>query len=754
MRQLLMSRFLHLCRYAIVAAICPWLDCGVAPSMEAPVSCPAGPLRSLDCGVEQTPPPIPRSCDGDCAALDGLSAASALAGTTNLTADELLSRYPVRFLSTLGYDPLSATNLDLIAKTELALSAEETGTLQKNGFLISAHGKFPNFVYGYQTLYLHDLPVFVSADSIMHAVHRSYDSILESIEESYLSGELTALLSSARAQLAGSAASGFSAAAIADADVYLTTALSLLADQLQPPIAGGSAAAVATLYDLAQAASGPSSVSLFGQSLTIDFSQFNPRGHYTDTLQLMHYFRCLMWLGQVPLPLTAYDNNQVLLLSRRPLEVAYLLTRLQDARSQQHYQSLDAVLRLFVGEPDSMTPGQLTSLMASLAVTTPADLAALPDGPILASLQSTRFGVQHVVSQLLERGTGKTAPPSPVFRLLGQRFVPDTQVLSNVVYDRAGSGKVNRFLPSPLDVAFAALHNNQAAQLLQPELSRYAYAPDLAAQRVLLDGYGADYWQSNLYTGWLGALRELAPSAVNSSPDAYGLPTVAGTEAWGRRLLNTQLASWAELRHDTVLYAKPSYSSATCEFPDAYVDPYPRFYAAVAALADRGAAGLRALPAAAPVISQAAEYFDGLRQVAGMLEEMAEFQRARRPFTAAHMAFINELVQVQKGCTGFRTAGWYLKLFWDPKEADRDPYPIADVATDPNTGTVLHVGTGMPRFTVVTAETCKGVRAYFGLASAYYEVSTSNFQRLNDMAWAELLSEKPPAEVPWLRDLH
>src|SRR5262249_46795613 len=156
----------------------------------------------------------------------------------------------------------------------------------------------------------------------------------------------------------------------------------------------------------------------------------------------------------------------------------------------------------------------------------------------------------------------------------------------------------------------------------------------------------------------------------NTAPADFGLPTVAGTEAWGRRLLNTQLASWAELRHDTILYAKPSYSSILCEFPDAYVDPYPRFYAAVATLADRGASGLRALPPAAPVLSQAAEYFDGLSQVARMLEEMAEFQRANRPFTAAHMAFINELVHISQGCTGFSTPGWYLKLFWDPHNAN------------------------------------------------------------------------------------
>jgi hypothetical protein len=137
-----------------------------------------------------------------------------------------------------------------------------------------------------------------------------------------------------------------------------------------------------------------------------------------------------------------------------------------------------------------------------------------------------------------------------------------------------------------------------------------------------------------------------------------------------------------------------------------------------------------------------------------MLEEMAEFQRAHRPFTSAHLAFINELVHINKGCTSFDSPGWYLKLFWDPKNANSDPYPVADVATDPNGGSVLHVGTGGPRLLVVTADTCQGPRTYYGLASSYYEVTTGNFKRLDDASWGELLYRNPPAEVPWLSSIH
>lgn len=78
---------------------------------------------------------------------------------------------------------------------------------------------------------------------------------------------------------------------------------------------------------------------------------------------------------------------------------------------------------------------------------------------------------------------------------------------------------------------------------------------------------------------------------------------------------------------------------------------------------------------------------------------------------------------------------------------------IADVHTDPG-GTrptqVLHVGAGLPRLLVVTANTCEGPRAYAGVASAYHEVVTGH-DRLTDSVWAERVRGKDkPSDVPWM----
>ena len=99
--------------------------------------------------------------------------AAALSAVANLDAAGLGMRFPTGFTTALGYDPLAATNLSLIQASPLALNDGERAVLATNGFVISDRQRFPGFSYGYGSIYAEDLPLFVSADSILNAVHRS-----------------------------------------------------------------------------------------------------------------------------------------------------------------------------------------------------------------------------------------------------------------------------------------------------------------------------------------------------------------------------------------------------------------------------------------------------------------------------------------------------------------------------------------------------------------------------------------------------
>lgn len=666
------------------------------------------------------------------------------------------SQYPVSFAAELPYEPTTAVGMDLIQASALALDSSELELLGQNGFVITERQTFPSFVYGYATAYMLDLPVYVSADSILEAVHRSYDDMLMQVEMHQLMSDANTLLTEMRNGLTAIS----DTQTRADADFYLAVALSLLGDTAIAPIAGGDAAAVSQVVALAKQATGTSEVVLFGVKRDEDFSQFKPRGHYAGIPELEQYFRALMWLGRVDLRLLETQSTGEQVFRRRQFDAMLALNQLMNVSATESWTRMDTLIRAFVGESDYMTPPQVPTLVQALGG---ADaIADLSDEAIAQAIVDGGFGQQLIASHLIFSDAETTLPLNVSFTLFGQRYAIDSHVLSNVVYDRV---LAKRMMPSPLDVAFAALGNNQAGALLEPEIAEYDYAGHLAGMRSVAENQPEGFWDSNLYNGWLSSLRTLSPTPTVDDPRNEGLPSVAKTGAWGRRLLNTQLGSWAELRHDTILYVKQSYTAgATCEFPDAYVDPYPEFFGALGRYTDRlqeVTELLRStgLPTTTALVGRMDTYLDSTSRVLTNLGAMAQAERDGVPFTTEQMAFINEAVIVTPvGCTAddVITEGWYAGLFFNPMGSPKFDPTIADIHTQPTdeagnlVGRVLHVGTARPRLMVVTTESCTGARAYAGAAFSYHEHVTEDFMRLDDQEWEATTTGGSPADVPWL----
>lgn len=681
-----------------------------------------------------------------------------------LSAQELIDAHMPRFTDALDYKPSDAKNLDMISESSLGLTKSERDVLDKNGFMISARQQFVSFTQGYEQIYAADLPVYVSADSVMFALHRSYDRLLADIEQNALIPELDAMISEMRTALKSGALKGLPEDAIQDVDLTLAVALGLLRGGPAMAVAGADNDLIKTLYEKAHTAEGAEEIQLFGAGRFMDFSQHKPRGHYTDSEMLSRYFQAMMWLGRTDLRMieTQPDGTQIVLTRQLSAAVGMHALMAADKKTFERWQRIDATIGAMVGMSDNMTPAEVPNLLADLGVKSLSEVAAIPADKLAQALVEGGYGQQHIASQMMCNDTqdGSALPLASSFALLGQRFTPDSFVFSNVVYDRISA---KRMMPSPFDAAFAALGNGQATGLLREELEKYPYAADLEAARLLVNAHGPEVLDGSLYMLWIGALRTLSadgPASIESQKD---LPSVARTEAWGRRLLNTQLASWAELRHDTILYAKQSYTAmVACEFPDAYVDPYPAFFSAVERYATFGADKLASLPYKDPAIQTNAQtYFKALKDSAATLKEMAELQRAGKPHTDAHLKFINDMVKDfrTQGCGGQEvdTPGWYKSMFYAPYTMSEYDPTIADVHTQPtdeagaDVGRILHVGTGMPRYMVVTVNTCSGPRAYAGLASSYYEVITEHYERLDDPTWAGKVGTMP--DVPWMKDL-
>jgi hypothetical protein len=99
-------------------------------------------------------------------------------------------------------------------------------------------------------------------------------------------------------------------------------------------------------------------------------------------------------------------------------------------------------------------------------------------------------------------------------------------------------------------------------------------------------------WESTIYMSWLACLRELStPTTDGKCPEAMR------TRTWAMKTLNAQLASWTQLRHDTILYAKQSYTGVgQCVYPAGFVEPRVAFWQHLRATVSRAADLLTSLP--------------------------------------------------------------------------------------------------------------------------------------------------------------
>jgi hypothetical protein len=731
-------------------------------------------LGSLACGLWLTlsacstpsAPPAAKPLQAPVDITENLSAAqqsefnalkSELAAAQALDAQGVSTKHKLDFGS-LGYDPANAEFMDKIQASALALNDAEVAKLKTNGFVIAPRQGFPTFVKGYAAIYSEHLPVYISADAILEALHSSYDELLKITEAAALIPKVDAILGNLHLALAAHAG----AEGAAELDLYLSVARSLLSGSAIAPVAGADAASVQAIVAKANAADGLVSLELFGVQREEDTSQFVPRGHYTDTEELSRYFRAMMWLGRIDFRLIETLPNGSTVLRRPQVNAALLLRSLMADGDVAAWNQVDSALQVFIGTSDYMVLPEVDQLLTDLGGYEAA--LAADDASVKAAIVSGGYGVQLIASHIaVNEGNVDTLPLNRSFALFGQRYILDSHVFSQVVFDRT---KDSRMMPNTLDAAYAAFANDAALPLLKGDLEKYnlSYPGNLEGARILGDSHGDEFWSASLYNLWLGALRELSPKASDvSDPGAAGLPEVTATEPWSRRILNTQLGSWAELRHDTLLYAKQSYSGIpACEYPDAYVDPYPQFYARIAQYADLGSTLTSDLGSALGDYQPMVEaYFQNLKSSMTTLGEMAQSQRDGVVFTDAQMAFINDAVRIElqpAGCTSISVPdGWLADLYLQRDKAIEFDPTVADVHTQPAdeggniVGKVLHVATGYPRLMVTTVDTCQGPRAYAGVSFAYHEKVTENFERLTDEEWVGQVETAD--DVAWVKPI-
>jgi hypothetical protein len=709
----------------------------------------------------------------------------------------------------LGFYPTKAKYyVDTIEA--LGLTPQEQALYATNGFAVVDHGQRYSMGSLYHAIYSRDLPVLVTSDSILHALHRSFDRIVMRLEQEVLLGGHARAFQAMHERLAGDlpqVGDPRLLSAYRDVDLYLTVTRNLLegggalgealdreptarrtpgnltnvwtGDIIVPSVAGQNYEVVQLLKKIqAQRVETPDAgcTTLRNHRHCIDYSQFIPRGHYTKTVPLQRYFRAMMWLGradigwnlEVPKPPDAETTREL-----RGAAVLALLA--QSAGQLPTLQAMGSIVDLLVGPPDSLTLPQIVKSMEGLDFHRVEQLGTDEAiGRLGAAIAESNLGAQTIRSQpLAPAADGQPSKPPAILQLAGQRFIVDGFVLSKVVYDSIDyqGRKIERMLPTGLDV-WAALGNDEAAHLLVPELDRHHYAPQLFSAREALSHAPSALWTQSLYASWLNTLRTL-----HGVPNTTNFPSAMRSQVWQKKQLHTQLASWAELRHDTVLYAKQSYSASTvCEYPMGYVEPYPEFFASLAKLAtttaDRYEAALPLVqPATTPktvarkpataksatpksraqsandsdwrvqVPPTESEFLRGFTDTMLKLENLAKKELAGAPFTEGEQTFLKKTIDIRGGGSGPpRYDGWYARLFFNTAPDAWDP-TVADVHTSPGplVRGVLEEGVGNAQFLMIAIDNGSDHATYIGPVYSYYEFVVDPSKRFTDEEWTHVL---------------
>lgn len=678
-----------------------------------------------------------------------------LAEHQNLSSSQLISLHSAgTFKDRLNLNPNEAAYLDSIT-AKYALTEAEINLIRRNGFMVSQRLSRKSFGQAFGEIWHKDLPLFISTDAILHAIHMSYDAILKRIETQVLIPKLTTLLDEMKKQIAPLHAKYSSNSAmiisLEDADLYLTVAQKLLGSPSSLYYSSNQEALTNILAYVA--AEKPVSHKLFSSTQKmIDYSQFKVRGHYTDQNfpQLAKYFQAMIWLGRIELylipPVASGSPQQSWQdIQRQIIDAVLLNEAIQGAAMQKTWSDIDDIIKFMVGESDNVTLVNLQDVISATGITAASELT---DSSTVVKFQDTlrtkSYAFQRILSQILMTGFNDpdNIDPASAFLLFGQRFIIDSYVTGQVVFDKIvyENMKPKRMLPSPLDILFA-LGNNGAAQLLKKELDDYHYSTNLAALRYLVDGYESDFWDATLYNCWLNSIRTLNPPDDRST-----LPLFMQTAGWWQEKMNTQLASWAQLRHDNLLYAKQSYTGGViCSYPYVYVEPNPQFYATVKAFANRAEEYFKEMSGA----EEAAYYFSNVSKICDTLASVAEKELTNENLSDKEKTFLAKTLYDVNIC-GVQFDGWYRHLYFLGENAMlKEDIVVADVHTAPTdalgnpVGWVLHAGTGPINMGVFVAESENKSIAFVGPVMSYYEHVTTNFHRFTDEEWATAYALAP-----------
>jgi len=451
--------------------------------------------------------------------------------------------------------------------------------LGKNGFAI-VPAEHNQLFHVYEKNDYADFPSFVTTDLYLQLFHLYFDCVLRDVEEKHLDSlmivfssqmeaEMKTLTSSQDAEVKAAAEFG---------QAWFAVASWLFSHDKAPASAATlnvpEAYKKMVMEEITKAIDAENGYSdmleYFPPEEMFGYSLFRPRGHYTRSKVCSRYFRGMMWLQ------TAHFGTNKPSKMKQIALIANVFN--QQPKLSAIYNKVSEPITYLMGTPDNVTILQIANRIKEMG---------LPIEQLLSSrkeMANLTKDIEEIAKRQMRIELKKTRGSKYVVDIMPQRYQPDAEAL--ITTTDQDSPVSLRPCPKGLDW-MAVMGLPGAERILIDELKetqRWTGFPK--ALTTARKKAATTQWEACVANQWMYTLQSLGDTAQS-------LPYFMQSPQWQKKNLNTALASWAELKHDAILYAKqPMLAECGDGGPEppvvkGYVEPNVKFWEKAIALVTR-----------------------------------------------------------------------------------------------------------------------------------------------------------------------
>lgn len=483
------------------------------------------------------------------------------------------------------------------------------------------------------------------------------------------------------------------------------------------------------------------------------FNQYKPRGHYTKNGVLEAYFRAQMWFGRIHFVIAQSDFNpetDIECAKMEPIAMFIVNTVHKNPELYEAWKNIFDPITTLIGESDDLSFDEIMPLWSEENVDN--FTAWTNDKEKLQAfvkichekLRPPAISGNSVFTGPSETDDNGNIKPPMGWRFLGQRFTYDSYIHQNVCAPTLFS----RDFVRGLDIMKVFGSNTAEALLSLEDYQTTAEPSEFYGGQQLKDtldnfqqefeSYDSSFWTKNYYNSVLGQIKTQA--TFEQGAGFY----FTESPMWNIKSMISSHSTWAELRHDTILYVKqsvaeragdgdmdPTFRTKEIPLPVNYIEPNLPFWQISANSIEILTNTLDKYNFFDARISQ---ILDDFAEICNQAIIICEKEINDEPITENENRWIRTIPNILSNSVMIE-----INAYANNKK-DLQMACIADVFTNNEKGVCLEVGIGEPlKIYVPLNDKQGGKRIAIGFIPDYFEFYYSADDRLTDDEWKDMV---------------